>query len=71
MVKYTLKILHQMMQDFQRVFGHVVDTSRYRIKFFAILYMIGKRFRIECSVFKSQIFSRVLLVTYKSYAFTF
>ena len=70
-LKHTLKILQQMMPDFQRVFGHVVGTSRYRVKFFVMLHMTGKRFRIECFVFRSRIFSRVLLVTYKSYASTF
>ena len=33
MVKHTQKILQQILQGFSRVFNHLVDTRRYRVKF--------------------------------------
>ena len=32
MVKHTLNVLQYLLQDFKRVFDHVVDTWRYEIK---------------------------------------
>ena len=32
MVEHTLKILHYLLQDFERVFNLFVDIRRYRVK---------------------------------------
>ena len=34
MVKYTLKILQQMLQDCQRVFDHFPDIRHYKVNTF-------------------------------------
>ena len=40
MVKYTLKILQQMQQDFKRFFDYFVDTRYYRVKHIVTKFLL-------------------------------